>query len=79
MLFLLFVFAGSEGVDCEVYSLTLLQLVNCRLVKACLQQAKAAAICLRQAVTCLLTQILASLVTTTCSKSANNARITRDS
>ena len=73
MLFLLFVFAGSEGVDCEVYSLTLLQLVNCRLVKACVQQAKVAAICSRQAVTCLLTPVLARLVTTTCSKSANNA------
>ena len=73
MLFLLFVFAGSEGVDCEVYSLTLLQLVNCRLVKACVQQAKVAAICSREAVTCLLTPVLARLVTTTCSKSANNA------
>ena len=73
MLFLLFVFAGSEGVDCEVYSLTLLQLVNCRLVKACVQQAKVAGICSREAVTCLLTPVLARLVTTTCSKSANNA------
>ena len=73
MLFLLFVFAGSEGVHCEVYSSTLLQLVNCRLVKACLQQAKVAAICPRQAVPCLLTPVLARLVKTTCSKSANNA------
>ena len=65
MLFLLFIFAGSAGVDCEVYSSTLLQLVNCRLGKACLQQAKVAALCSRQVVTCLLTPVLARLVTTT--------------
>ena len=79
MLFLLFVLSGSEGVDCEVYSSTLLQLVNYRLVKACWQQAKVAAICSREAVTCLLTPVLARLVTTTYNKPANNARIMRDS
>ena len=40
---------------------------------------KVAAICSRQVVTFLLTPVLMRLVTTTCNKSANNARITRDS
>ena len=54
----------------ECDSSTMLQLVNCRLVSACLN--KAAETCWRQFVTSLQTTVLLRFITTPCNKPANN-------